>query len=61
MVKKIAYIHGLPSEHPIHDAYAKSLSADFVPVGFIMNWQSNEKQNKFKRVLSCITCALFFS
>lgn len=60
MVKKIAYIHGRPSGHPIHDAYAKSLSADFVPVDFILNWQANEKQNKVKRFLSWIICALFF-
>lgn len=57
---KVVYIHGRPSGHPIHDAYAKSLRADFVPVDFILNWQAKEKQNKFKRFLSWITCALFF-
>lgn len=57
---KVAYIHGRPSGHPIHDAYAKSLNADFIPVDFLLKWQANERQNKFKRFLSWILCALFF-
>lgn len=60
MSKKIAYIHGRPSGHPIHDAYAKSISADFIPVDFLMEWHANKSQNKFKRFLSWILCALFF-
>lgn len=56
----VAYIHGRPTGHPIHDMFAKTLNADFIPVDFILPWHENPNSSKIKRYFSWLFCALFF-
>ncbi len=57
---KVIYIHGRPSGHPIHDAYAKALNADFIPVDFKLKWHEDPNSSRLKRYFSWIVCALLF-
>lgn len=57
---KVVYIHGRPNGHPLHDAYARALDADFVPVDFILPWHENPNPSKIRKYFSWILCAFFF-
>ncbi len=57
---EVAYIHGRPTGHPIHQAYAKSINADFYPVDFYLRWHDRPNSNRFRRYLSWLLCAFFF-
>lgn len=59
-MKRIIYIHGRPSGHPIHDAYAKSIDAKFLAEDYILPWLQENDQRKIIRYTSWILCALFF-
>ncbi len=59
-MKDIIYIHGRPSGHPIHDAYAKSIHAKFLAEDFILPWLQKNDQRKIIRYTSWILCSLFF-
>lgn len=56
---EIAYIHGRPSAHPMHAAFAKSVGAKFHYVDFKMRWQDQERSVLY-RMLSWIVCAFIF-
>jgi len=57
---KVAYIHGRPSGHPVHNAYAKSLNADFIYVDHKIRWHDDIHASKFRILLSWLVCAITF-
>jgi glycosyltransferase involved in cell wall biosynthesis len=59
MKYKVAYIHGRPSAHPMHQKFAQSVGAEFHPVDFKMRWQ-DRKRPVLYRLASWIVCAIRF-
>jgi glycosyltransferase involved in cell wall biosynthesis len=57
---RVAFIHGRPSGHPIHAAYAKAVNADFFHEDRILRWQDVKEASKIRRYLSWILNAFFF-
>jgi glycosyltransferase involved in cell wall biosynthesis len=57
---KVAFIHGRPSGHPIHAAYAKAVNADFFHEDRILRWQDVASASKIRRYISWILNAVFF-
>lgn len=57
---KVAFIHGRPSGHPIHAAYARALGADFFHEDRLLRWQDIKGASKIRRYLSWFLNALFF-
>ncbi len=57
---KTVYIHGRPSGHPIHDAYAHQVNADFCFTDHKLRWNDVPTASKLKRTLSWLVCALTF-
>lgn len=56
---KSVYITSRGGTHPIHEAYAKSIGADFQFIDFRLPWHAT-KSSRIKRYLSWIVCALTF-
>jgi glycosyltransferase involved in cell wall biosynthesis len=52
-------IHGRPSGHPLHKKYGESISAEFIPVDFILRWHDNNSSS-IRKYLSWFLCAVFF-
>ncbi len=60
MKKKVAFVHGRPSGHPLHAAYAKSIDADFYHEDRLLRWHDRPDASKFKRYMSWVLNAIFF-
>jgi glycosyltransferase involved in cell wall biosynthesis len=60
-MKDIIYIHGRPSGHPIHDAYAKSIDAEFLPEDFLVPYLLKNSQNKILRYISWILNSIYLT
>jgi len=56
---KVAYIHGRPTAHPMHQKFAKSVGGEFHYVDFRMRWQDRNKSILY-RLISSFVCALTF-
>jgi len=55
---KVAYLHGRPGAHKMHQNLAKLLNADFYYVDFLVRWQDRNLR-VFHMLLSWILCAVF--
>lgn len=60
-MKDIIYIHGRPSGHPIHDSYAKSIDAEFLPEDFLVPYLLKNSQNKILRYISWILNSIYLT
>jgi len=56
---KVAYIHGRPAAHPMHQKFAESVGGIFQPVDFKMRWQDKNRSILY-RVISWLICAFTF-
>jgi glycosyltransferase involved in cell wall biosynthesis len=56
---KVAYIHGRPSAHPMHQKFAESVGGIFHPVDFRMRWQDRNKSILY-RITSWFVCSFTF-
>src|ERR1035437_6698989 len=56
---KVAYIHGRPGAHPMHQKFAKSVGGIFHLVDFRMRWQDRNKSILY-RITSWFVCAFTF-
>lgn len=59
MKYKIAYIHGRPAAHPMHQRFARSVGAEFQYVDFRMRWQDRDRSYLY-RLASWVVCAFAF-
>lgn len=57
--KHIAFIHGRPGPHPMHEKFAKSVKAEFHFADFRMKWL-DKNTSSFYRLISWIICAFTF-
>jgi glycosyltransferase involved in cell wall biosynthesis len=44
---KVAFLHGRPGAHPVHQGYARAVGADFVPVDLRMRWQDQARSQPY--------------
>ncbi len=56
---KVAYIHGRPSAHPMHQKFAESVGGIFHHVDFRMRWQDKNRSILY-RIISWFVCAFSF-
>src|SRR6185312_10517552 len=55
----VAYIHGRPSAHPMHQKFAKSVGGEFHYVDFRMRWQDRNRSILY-RITSWLVCSFAF-
>lgn len=57
--KKILYLHGRPSPHPLHAILASSVGSTYYPVDTILRWQDKDKSILFRIFSSFINAILY--
>lgn len=55
---KVLFLHGRPVPHPFHEALARSVDADFLPIDFLLRWHDRDA-GRLYRYLSSIVCGVF--
>ena len=60
MRDKIVFIQGRPKTHPMHEAFAKSVNADFIFADHILRWLDNPKASILRKIASVLMSAFFF-
>jgi glycosyltransferase involved in cell wall biosynthesis len=56
---RVAYLHGRPGPHPMHERFARAVQSEFQYIDFRMRWQDKDRSVLY-RMASWFICAFTF-